>query len=81
MIWELIMILIRQKRVEESQCLFYDRISYVMNDITKLFKVKVLKYSERVCEIFELDNYLSVSIDKGEELDNSKWQGHYKRFS
>ena len=75
------MILIRKKRVEESQYLFYDRIRYIMNDINKLFKVKVLKYSERVCEMFELDNYLSVSIDNSEELDNSKWQCHYKRFS
>ena len=38
-----------------------DHIWYVMNDISKLFKVIVLNHDKHVCEMFELGHYLSPS--------------------
>ena len=35
-----------------------DHINYIRNDIMKAFKVKILRYAKRVCEMHDLAKYL-----------------------
>ena len=39
---------------------------YVCNDIVKPFKVKIILYIERLCEMYDLENYLLPPSMKGE---------------
>ena len=46
-------------------CVFYNHVRYVQNNITKPYKVIILKYYEQICEMFELAQYISPTSKKG----------------
>ena len=52
---------------KKHHSVFDDHIKYVTNKITKPFKVRTLKNTEFVNEIFELDYYISPIIKKGQQ--------------
>ena len=52
-----------------------------MNDVTKYFKVIILKYNERVNELFGISWYISPPIKMDEEFYNSNWTDHEKHVS
>ena len=56
-------------------------MKYVRNDIVKLFKVKILRYSEGVHEMHDLENYLPLPSMKGESTMAANWSVHNKEFS
>ena len=60
---------------------YQDHMKYVCNDIVKPFKVKILRYSERVREMHDLAKYLSPSFMKGESAEASNWNVHYQYFT
>ena len=41
--------------VEEAKSIYQDHMKYVWNYIVKLFKVKIICNSERVCEMHDLE--------------------------
>ena len=49
-----------------------------MNDIHKNYKVGILKYSERMHELFELDKFIPPLISKTEEYQYSNWDTRLK---
>ena len=48
-------------------------MKYVCNDILKPFKVKILRYSKRVCEINDLAKYLPPPSMKGKIAIAANW--------
>ena len=50
----------------KHRSVYQDNMHYVHNDIVKPFKVKILRYYERVCEIHDLAKYLPPPSMKGE---------------
>ena len=45
---------------------YQDHMKYVCNDIVKTFKVKIIRYAERVCDMHDLEKYLPPPSIKGE---------------
>ena len=48
-------------------------MKYVCNDIVKPFKVKILRYAERVCEMHDLAKYLPLPSMKVESELVANW--------
>ena len=48
-------------------------MKYVHNDIVKPFKVKILRYSERVHEMHDLAKYLPTLSMKGKSVMAYNW--------
>ena len=65
---------------KKHQHVFDDHISYVINDITKPFKMMILKYAASTCKIFELAHYLSPLRNRGEGFDGDDWKTHDINF-
>ena len=49
----------------KDQNVYQDHMKYVHNDIVKPFKVKILRYDERVREMHDLVKYLTPPSMKG----------------
>ena len=45
---------------------YQDHMKYVHNDIVKPFKVKILYYATRVCEMHDIEKYLPPTLMKRE---------------
>ena len=56
-------------------------MKYVCNNILKPFKVKILWYTERVCEIHDLAKYLPPPSMKGENAMADNWYARNKEFA
>ena len=52
---------------------YQDHMKHVRNDIVKPFKVKILRYAERIREMHDLENYLPPSLMKGEIEMEANW--------
>ena len=65
----------------KHRSLYQDHMKYVRNDIVKPFKVKILRYSERVCEMHDLANYLPPPSMKGESVMADNWNVHNQEFT
>ena len=57
----------------KHRSVYQDHIKYFCNDILKSFKVKTLRYAERVQEIHELAKYPPSSSTKGEIATTANW--------
>ena len=56
-------------------------MKYVHNDIMKPFKVKILRYAERVHEMHDLAKYLSSPSTKGESAKAANWTVRNQDFT
>ena len=54
---------------------------YVRNDIVKPFKLKILRYAERIHEMAELVKYLHPPLTKGEIAMSANWKVRNKEFT
>ena len=61
--------------------LFNDNIRYVIHDITKYFKVSILKYASLMCECFELACYISLIRNNCDYFYTLKWKDCNKHLS
>ena len=52
---------------------YQDHIKYVCNEIMKPFKVKILRYAERVRDMHDLAKYLPPPSMKGESSMAANW--------
>ena len=52
---------------------FRDHVKYIHNDIMKPFRVGIIHYSERVCEMHDLAKYLLPPSMKGGGFDQEDW--------
>ena len=50
----------------KHRSVYQDHMKYVHNDIVKTFKVKIIRYTNRVREMHDLEKYLSLPSMKGE---------------
>ena len=50
-------------------CVFDHHLKYVLNVITKFYKVRILKYSKQMCEMFELAKYIYTSNNTNKEFN------------
>ena len=48
-------------------------MKYVCNDIVKPFKVKILRYANRVREMYDLAKYLPPNLMKGKSATAANW--------
>ena len=56
-------------------------MKYVHNDIVKPFKVKILRYAERVHDMHDLAKYLSIPLIKGESDKSANWNIQNQEFN
>ena len=56
-------------------------MKYISNDIVKPFKVKILRYSERVREMHDLANYLLPPPMKENTAMSANWSVLNKEFT
>ena len=56
-------------------------MKYVLNDIVKTFKVKILRYSKRVREIHKLAKHLPPPSMKGESAISENWSVRNEEFN
>ena len=56
-------------------------MKYVCNDIVKPFKVKILHYVERLCEMYDLAKYLPPPWMKGESEMATNWSARNEQFT
>ena len=56
-------------------------MKYVRNDIVKPFRVKILRYVERVREMHELAKYLPLPLMKEEITMTANWLFHNEEFN
>ena len=59
---------------------FDDQLRNVNNDIRKPYKVRILKYTECVREMFELAQDLSLHRKKGDDYHEDDWIEQYIFF-
>ena len=65
---------------EKHQIVYQDRMKYVYNDILKPFKVKIIRYAERVRDMHDLAKYLPPPSMKGDIAMADNWSIHNKEF-
>ena len=53
-------------------------LRHIKNYITNPFKARILKYAEHMREMFEIDIYISTTINKGEKFDNTNFTAKKK---
>ena len=63
------------------QVFYQDHMNYVRNDIVKPFKFKIIRYSERVREMHDLEKYLPPPSMKGDSEMAANWNFHNKEFA
>ena len=56
-------------------------MKYVHNDILKPFKLKILRYAERMREMHDLENYLSTPSIKQESATSDNWSFRNREFT
>ena len=65
-----------------KQRIFYqDHMKYVRNDIVKPFKVKILRYAERVREMHDLAKYLHPPSMKEKSSVVANWSVRNEEFT
>ena len=57
---------------------FQDHVKYIHNDIVKPFRVRILQYAERVCEMHNLTKYPPPPSMNGGEYDKAYLTIRYK---
>ena len=57
----------------KHQSIYQDHMNYVCNDTLKPFKIKILRYAERVSEMHDLAKYLPPPSMKGETSEADNW--------
>ena len=65
----------------KHRIVYQDHTKYVRNDIVKPFKVKILRYANRVRDIHELAKYLPPPLMKGERLMAANWSVSNEQFT
>ena len=55
-------------------------MNYIHNDIVKPFKIKILRYAERMCEMNDLANYLPPPSMKGKSAEEANWNVRIQEF-
>ena len=60
---------------------YQDHMKYVRNDIVKPFKVKFLRYADRVRELHDLAKYLPTPSMKGQSAIADNWKVHNQDFT
>ena len=65
----------------KHQSVYQDHMKYVRNDIVKPFKVKIIRYAERVREMHDLEKYLPPPYMKGESATAANWNVHNEEFT
>ena len=60
------MVRVGEMNMEKYWSVYQDHMKYVHNDIVKTFKVKIIRYTNRVREMHDLEKYLSLPSMKGE---------------
>ena len=48
-------------------------MKYANNDIVKTFRLKIIRYAERIREMQDLEKYLHPTLMKGEIAMESNW--------
>ena len=48
-------------------------MKYICNEIVKPFKVKILRYDERVCDMHDLSKYLPPRLMKRKSVMSDNW--------
>ena len=61
--------------------IFQYHVKNMHNDIVKPFRLGILQYTERVCEIHDLDNFPPTSSKEGGWYDMADWAIHGKELS
>ena len=56
-------------------------MNYIHNDIVKPFKIKILRYAERMCEMNDLANYLPPPSMKGKSAEADSWTFCKREFT
>ena len=65
-----------------NHCSVYqDHMKYVHNDIVKPFKVKILRFTEHVRDVHDLEKYLSQPSMKGESAMLANWSVRNEDFN
>ena len=65
----------------KDQNVYQDHMKYVHNDIVKPFKVKILRYAERVHEMHDLAKYLRPPSKKGDSAMSDNWSTSNEEFT
>ena len=52
---------------------YQDHLKYICNDIVNPFRVKILRYAERVIEMHDLARYLPPPSIKGVRAEEDNW--------
>ena len=60
---------------------FQDHVRYIHNDTVKHLMVSIIQYSERVCKMHEMDNYLPHYSNKGDIYDQDNWRFRNRGFT
>ena len=58
----------------KNQSVFQDHLKYIHNEILKPFRVRIIRYAERVQEMHDLAEYLPPPSMKGESFKASNWK-------
>ena len=64
----------------KHRSVYQDHTKYIHNDIVKTFKVKILRYAERVCEIHDLEKHLPPYSMKVESEMAANWSVRNEYF-
>ena len=54
-------------------CVFQDKLKYIHNDIVKPLHLGILRYAERLQEIYDLANYLPPPSIRDESFEAARW--------
>ena len=55
----------------KHRSIFHNHAKYIHNDILKHFRLCILQYAERVCEVDDLAKYIPTPLTKKNEYDQS----------
>ena len=65
----------------KHRIVYQDHIKYILNDMVKNFKVKILRYTERMRDMYDLDKYLPPPLMKGKSSEAANWTVHNQEFT
>ena len=65
----------------KHQSVYQDHMQYIRNYIVKPFKVKIICYAERMCDMHDLAKYLHPPTMKGKRTEAANWTSRNQEFT
>ena len=65
----------------KHRSVYQDHMQYIRNYIVKPFKVKIICYAERMCDMHDLAKYLHPPTMKGKRTEAANWTSRNQEFT